>query len=324
MASVLKRGDSYRAQVKLGGKRFTKTFKTRAHAREWATRKELQLKAMVTGELGQNKTVSDAFDKYVREVSPTKKGSRWELIRLEALKEFPLAKVPLDALKPLDVAEWRDARLRKVSSATVRREINLMSAVFKICVMEWNWLTENPVSYVKRPPNSKARDRRISLEETKKIKAELGYDIGTKITTKKGLVGAFFLLGIETGMRLGEMCGLRAGDMFMDQCFVCLRDTKNGMSRNVALSKNARLVLADVTASGLHVASGVASSTFRKAMRTLDIKDLHFHDTRHEATTRLSKKLEIMDLARMLGHRDLRSLLVYYNATAAEIAAQLD
>jgi len=54
------------------------------------------------------------------------------------------------------------------------------------------------------------------------------------------------------------------------------------------------------------------------------IKDLTFHDTRHEAITRLAKKLDVLDLARMVGHRDIKQLLTYYNKSAKEIASQLD
>lgn len=62
---------------------------------------------------------------------------------------------------------------------------------------------------------------------------------------------------------------------------------------------------------------------FRKARARAMIEDLHFHDTRHEAITRLAKRLDVMDLARMVVIRDLRILMVYYNATAAEIAGRL-
>jgi len=48
-----------------------------------------------------------------------------------------------------------------------------------------------------------------------------------------------------------------------------------------------------------------------------------FHDTRHEALTRIARKLDVLDLARMVGHRDARSLMIYYNATAEEIAQRL-
>jgi integrase len=50
---------------------------------------------------------------------------------------------------------------------------------------------------------------------------------------------------------------------------------------------------------------------------------LTFHDTRHEAITRLAAKLNVLDLARMVGHRDIKQLQVYYNAPAEEIAMRL-
>jgi len=67
-----------------------------------------------------------------------------------------------------------------------------------------------------------------------------------------------------------------------------------------------------------------ADALFRRVRDRLGIENLHFHDTRHEATTRLARKLDVLDLARMTGHRDPRSLMVYYNATASEVAGRLD
>jgi len=63
---------------------------------------------------------------------------------------------------------------------------------------------------------------------------------------------------------------------------------------------------------------------FRRALQIAGVDGLTFHDTRHEALTRLAQKLEVLDLARMVGHRDPRSLMIYYNATAEEIASRLD
>ncbi len=54
------------------------------------------------------------------------------------------------------------------------------------------------------------------------------------------------------------------------------------------------------------------------------IEDLTFHDTRHEAITRLARKLNVLELARMVGHRDLKMLQIYYNESAASIAKRLD
>jgi integrase len=49
----------------------------------------------------------------------------------------------------------------------------------------------------------------------------------------------------------------------------------------------------------------------------------HFHDTRHEGITRLAAVLVVLELARAVGHRDLRMLQAYYNESAEDIAKQL-
>jgi integrase len=64
---------------------------------------------------------------------------------------------------------------------------------------------------------------------------------------------------------------------------------------------------------------------FRKARNALMIPDLHFHDSRAEALTRLARKVDVMTLARISGHKDLRVLLeTYYRESASDIAARLD
>ena len=45
-----------------------------------------------------------------------------------------------------------------------------------------------------------------------------------------------------------------------------------------------------------------------------------FHDTRHEATTRLSSTLHILALAAVTGHRDIKELMTYYDESAEDIA----
>ena len=62
---------------------------------------------------------------------------------------------------------------------------------------------------------------------------------------------------------------------------------------------------------------------WRRAVQATKIPDLHFHDARAEAIWRLYKKFDVMDLARVIGHRNLSSLLLYYNASADELADRL-
>ena len=70
----------------------------------------------------------------------------------------------------------------------------------------------------------------------------------------------------------------------------------------------------------LGVTAGTVSTIFRKAVSDAGIDNLKFHDSRHEATTRLAQRLMVLDLARVTGHRDIRQLMTYYNKNARELA----
>jgi integrase len=133
------------------------------------------------------------------------------------------------------------------------------------------------------------------------------------------------LLALETAMRAGEILGLRWPDV--REKAVTLPATKNGDVREVPLSKRAREILAALPrdrTTCFDVDPGTRDVLFRRARDATGIKNLHFHDSRAEAIWRLSKKLDVMELARVIGHRDLRSLLLYYNAPADELADRLD
>jgi integrase len=77
------------------------------------------------------------------------------------------------------------------------------------------------------------------------------------------------------------------------------------------------------TDSVFNVLSGSLSTMFRAARQCAGIDDLTFHDTRHEAITRLASVFNPLELARVVGHSNLSQLLVYYNATAEDLAGRL-
>ena len=140
-----------------------------------------------------------------------------------------------------------------------------------------------------------------------------------------------FLLAIETAMRSGEIVGLTWKNTHLDERWVHLPDTKNGYPRDVPLSTRAVEILEqakriDIDSDSVFgVKSSQVDSIFRKAKAQTLIKDLKFHDSRREALTRMAPKMEIMQLARISGHRDLRILQnVYYAPKVGELVDLLD
>ncbi len=73
---------------------------------------------------------------------------------------------------------------------------------------------------------------------------------------------------------------------------------------------------------GLH--SRQLDALFRKLRDRAGVEGLTFHDSRHAAITALAKRLEVLELARMVGHTDLKMLMVYYNESAENLAKRLD
>src|SRR3546814_3660015 len=100
------------------------------------------------------------MDEFARKVSEGRDGAHWEIIRLNALARYPIAKRRLEALAANDFADWRDARLTQVKPATVAREMNLMRSVLEVARRDWKWIRVNPMTDVRWPTCPKGRARR--------------------------------------------------------------------------------------------------------------------------------------------------------------------
>jgi len=92
MATIEKRGSSWRAQVKCKGHRTSATFSTKAEASAWAAKTEAEIIAGKRGEV-PNKTFGELLERYRDEVSVVKKGERWERARIGLVQRDSLAKV---------------------------------------------------------------------------------------------------------------------------------------------------------------------------------------------------------------------------------------
>ena len=191
---------------------------------------------------------------------------------------------------------------------------------------EWGVLRHNPVSDIRKPAPTPPRDRRVSDSEIERLVAAAGKDL----ERKTGRAIHAFRFAVETGMRAGEIAGLTWGAVDRDKRVATLPMTKNGTARQVPLSPGA-LDLIDVLPAGdtraespvFRLSSRQIDVLFRKTRDKIGVEDLTFHDSRHEAITRLSRKLDVLSLARMAGHKDIKMLMVYYNESAEDIAQRL-
>lgn len=317
MASISRHKNGWRAQVARQGVRRSKIFPTKQEARDWAARQEHLI--LNGARMAAAQPFADVLERYAREVSPGKRGERWERIRLAKLARDDLGKVSLRDLTATHLAAWRDRRLREVAPGSVAREMTLLSSVLSVACKEWQIIPHNPLADVRKPPAPPARDRLPTPDEIERMRHVAGEDL----TTATARAMHAFLFACETAMRAGEIVGLRPGDV--DGNVARLRMTKNGRGREVPLSSAALALLEALPPADplFGLSSRQLDSLFRKVRDRAAVADLVFHDSRHLAITNLSRRVDVLTLARMVGHRDLKMLMTYYNESASDIAGRL-
>ncbi len=336
MASIRQRGKFWEVRVRREGQTLSRSFNTKADARAWSVviESEIERGVFLDRTEAEKNTLGDLLQRYLIEVSCQKKGHSTERYRLVSLQRDPIAKRKVAALSGKLIAEWRDKRLKEVSGSTVNRDLNLISHVINVARKEWGIHIENPVSMIRRPPENRARSRRLAAGEEGRLLAELElsarsergtFEIGG---THNPWMRPLVILALETAMRRSELLALRWMDVFLVDRYVRLRDTKNGDARDVPLSSKAASVLdglpRHISGQVFPVTGDAVKKAFTRAVARAGLGDFHFHDLRHEATSRIAEKLDnVLELSAVTGHKTLTMLKRYYHPRAKDLARKL-
>ena len=325
MANIRKRGKSYNVQIRrYDSPKLSKTFTLRTDAERWAKATEA---AIDRGDFFQQRpttllTLKGILKRYLKEVVVRKKSASVENYIIGGILRNELASIKLNNLKPHHIASYRDQRLQSVTGSTVVRELSIINQALQLAINEWDVDLEiNPMAKVKSPSWNKPRERRLqSGEQTLLIK-------GCSLSKNVWLM-PILLLALETAMRRGELSSLKWQNINLDQQTCYLPITKNGSSRNVPLSLDAVEVLNNLPRSFdgnvFPVSITALRGLWNRACDRAGITDLHFHDLRHEATSRFFEKgLNVMEVATITGHKDLRMLQRYTHLRAEDLAKKL-
>lgn len=198
--------------------------------------------------------------------------------------------------------------------------------------------------------NFTERDRRLEPGEEERIRAILAGEKpeGRQRSLELRYVDALQLLfdmALETAMRLREMYTLSADQVDMKGRTFQLTKTKNGSRRGVPMSsvifQRVGKYVEDLQIKGnthlfpwwngetsqdeLKRVTSLLSRQFARIFDAAGCKDLHFHDLRHEATSRLFERttLDYVQIAKITGHRSPTQLMRYANLRPSDLADRL-
>ncbi len=319
---IYKRGNVFQAVVRVKGhETVCHTFDTKALAEEWfnETRLSIRKGRYVSSREAEKTTLSEALDRYEREVSSQKKGHSREKTRIKHWKNHSYGKRYLDTIRGSDIASYRDERLKGGFAAnTVRLELAVLSHLFEIARKEWGMESlRNPVKAVRLPSLPEGRDRRLKPGELEKLLEATSEEMGRLIR-----------FALESGMRRGEIAGMKWEQVDLQKKTVILPETKNGQKRIVPLSPEAVRILSSlprrIDGNVWSLAADAVSQAFAQACHKANISGLRFHDLRHEATSRFFENgFNVMEVAAITGHKTLQMLKRYTHLKAEDLAKRM-
>jgi integrase len=315
MAYIARHGDKWRAQVVKLGVRKTAVWDTKREATEWAARTELEIKK---GILEPPKfTLRQAITRYVAEVSIHKRNAvESERRRLECMIEF-FGDVPLESITPDDVGRWRTVRLQKVTGSTILRDSGLYRNLFRVAMNEWQVIKVNPYTGVRLPKAEPPRRQTYSWQVIKRI-LRAGQRTGGKTLE----VTQAFHIALRTAMRLNEAVVAPQG-FDSQRRVVDLKSSKTAKNgETVPLTKQGYRLMMTMP-DKFTVDKDRASMLFCILLDKLLIKDMQFRDARATALTLMARKMDVLTLARISRHKDLKMLLVYYRESPESISRRL-
>jgi integrase len=328
MATITKRKTGWSVQIRRKGYLSqTRTLPTKAEAQTWAREQEGRIDraiAPVNLRLLKGTTLRQVLNRYLEEVTPTKDSATSEDLRLrKMLREQPLFDLALADLTPKVFADYRTARLALVKPGTVHRELGLIRHALETARREWDMdLPSNPLDRVKRPRLSNARERRLGHGEYDLLHTALQ-------RTRSPLVAPVVEFAIHTAMRRGEILALRWEQVNWRERTAYIADSKTGVPRTIPLLDAALAVLMRAgppppRGPVFAITMEALKQAWERARNRAGLGDLHFHDLRHEAISRLCEMgLTLPEIALISGHKDPRMLFRYVNLRPADLAKKL-
>lgn len=308
------------------GKRQREAVTAHTRPQAVAARAALMLKAQRDRVLGVKEvseiTTADLLARYKRHQKTRLRPTTFE--RLDGILATLKATLPQRAkeISRKTVAEYISTRSETVAPGTVQKEVSVLKHALRLAV-EWELLNNNPAQGARLPKLPEGRTRYLSPTELK-----------AALEAAPEWMRAPLALAAFTGMRRGELLGLRWADVDLDARRIYLRETKNGSLRVLALNGLALgvlsslpqgspidLVLADVDGKKLSVYT-------RRIFQSLGIAQASFHSLRHTAASWLVMQgVDLYAVGQLLGHRTPRMTQRYAHLSPQYMAgavAKLD
>lgn len=334
MATFAKRGDRWRAQIRRDGHKLSRSFRLKSDAEAWARDAERTIDQGCdpsARRVSRQDTLGSLIDLHIEDLAAAgkilRRSKKAVLDRLDVdLGDTPLTQLTRERL----VKYGRERAKAGAGPATVAIDISFIGTVLTHAAAVHGYRVDTEAVRLARiglrhlglVGASQERDRRPTDSELTRLMAH--FDANARSTIPMTRIVQF---AIASAMRIEEICRIEWDTLDPRTRTIIVPDRKDprkktGNHQRVPLLNatgyDAYQLLLDQRALRLNPArcfpynAKSAGTAFRRACKELKIVDLHFHDLRHEATSRLFEAgLTIEQVPLVTGHKDWKMLKRY-------------
>jgi len=326
MASIYKRKGKWRVEIrKIGSKGIHKSFIIKDDAIRFARETEVKIEQGLYQDLALSKTTTlkDVLAQYRDRVSVNKKGYDQERYKVNKIIRSDIADKTLSQLTPLVLFEYIEQQKKLYTASTVNKSITIINLTLNFAERFLGIsLNKNPLKFIKRLKESQFVGQVIEPYEEALLLKHAEF---SKLYWLKTAI----ILGIDCGLRRGEILKLKAEDINFKNNTAVLRDTKNGETREIGLSQRViqEIKKLPITIDGkLFPCKRLDTFTFyyNQLQRWSGVKK-RFHDTRHTfASRKATQGWSITEIAAQGGWKQLQVLKRYTHIKAEYLAKKMN
>jgi integrase len=326
---------SWRAQVRRKGRYISETFLRREDARQWATDTEREIDRGATPQpsrIARLNTFGDLIDLHIADMKEVGKApGRSKSATLEMLKRELGKKPMVDLDRDRLIKFGRNRAAEGAGPVTLSMDIGAIKLVLSHAAavhglsapVEPVDLARIALKRLGLVGKSNERDRRPTDEELEKLMKD--FDGNERLTIPMSRIVKF---AVATAMRQEEICRVTWDDLNTRTKMLTIRDRKDPREKKgndqripllavsgydaLALIEEQRALRTNADDRIFPFNHRSAGTAFRRACQDLKIEDLHFHDLRHEGTSRLFEAgFAIEQVSLVTGHKDWKMLRRY-------------
>ena len=324
---IRKRLGKYFVEIKRQGhKNIYKTFNQKSDAMKWGRSVELQLDQSRYRDTSNasKTTLLSVMERHLKERLRVVRAPKKEQSRFNVIKKHDIVKRSLSSLTPQIFARYRDERMDDgISNSTICRELSFMSIAIKKAIRFYNcWLPEHPIPNDIKPKENPPRNRRLQEGEFEKLMQHCK-------TKRNSYWCSMIEFAIETAMRLNEQLTLKWDQVDLKKMMITIlaEHSKTGVERKIPLTPRAIQILNEIPRYIKGRVFPVSLNNFQRAWRSItrnaEIKNLHWHDLRREACSRLMEQgLSISEVQMFTGHKTLSLMLQTYSQHNPSVVAK--